>query len=73
VPTAVIFDLFGTLVPSSSVEKRDAVSQELAEILGVNRQAFADIVRSTFDEPMRGEIGDLRQTYTTLSATRRDT
>jgi len=68
VPTAVIFDLFGTLVPSASMEKRDAISHELADILGVDRQAFAEIVRSTFDERMRGEIGDLRQTYSTLSA-----
>jgi putative hydrolase of the HAD superfamily len=67
VPAASIFDLFGTLVPSASMEKRDAISHELAEILGVDRQAFAEIVRSTFDERMRGEIGDLRRTYTTLS------
>jgi len=68
VPTAVIFDLFGTLVPSASMEKRDAISHELADILGVDRQAFAEIVRSIFDERMRGEIGDLRQTYSKLSA-----
>ena len=68
VPSAVIFDLFGTLVPSASMEQRDAISHELADILGVDRQAFAEIVRSTFDERMRGEIGDLRQTYFTLSA-----
>ena len=51
----MIFDLFGTLVPSASMEQRDAISHELADILGVDRQAFA-------------EIGDLRQTYSTLSA-----
>ena len=50
------------------MEQRDAISHELADILGVDRQAFAEIVRSTFDERMRGEIGDLRQTYFTLSA-----
>ncbi len=68
---AAIFDLFGTRVPSASMEQRDAKSHELTDILGVDRQAFAEIVRSTFDERVRGEIGDLRQTCSTLRTPRR--
>jgi putative hydrolase of the HAD superfamily len=64
---AVIFDLFGTLIPSASTEERDAISFELAELLGVDGLAFADIVRATFDERMRGELGGLRETYSTLA------
>lgn len=61
-PRAVLFDLFNTLVPGGSQADRDGVSKQMADELGVDRDAFASLVRSTFDARIRGRLGDLRET-----------
>ncbi len=63
----VLFDLFGTLAPGGSGEERDAVSHLIADDLGVDPQEFALVVRATFDERMRGTLGDLRDTLAWLA------
>ena len=61
-PRAVLLDLFNTLVPGGSQADRDCVSKQMADELGVDRDAFASLVRSTFDARTRGRLGDLRET-----------
>ena len=41
VPGAILFDLWGTLVPGIPPSVRDAVSREMAADLDVDPQAFA--------------------------------
>jgi formyltetrahydrofolate-dependent phosphoribosylglycinamide formyltransferase len=63
----VLFDIFGTLVPGGSTEERDAVSRLIANDLGVDPEEFALLMRATFDERMRGTLGDLRDTLAQLA------
>ena len=67
-PAAVLFDLYGTLVPGGSRAERDAVSYDIAAELGVDAVEFADLVRATFDDRVRGVLGDLAATYRELAA-----
>ncbi|MDQ2852981.1 MAG: HAD family hydrolase [Actinomycetota bacterium] len=67
-PRAVLFDLFNTLIPGGSRQERDTVSQVMAQTLGVDPDAMADLVRNTFDDRTRGRLGDLRQTVAWLAA-----
>ena len=46
---AIIFDLFGTLVSTFSSLRHDYVLWEMADVLGVEREAFAEV----FDNEMR--------------------
>jgi putative hydrolase of the HAD superfamily len=64
---AVLFDLFGTLVESGSMSDRESVSHQVAAELCVDGQAFAELVRSTFDSRMKGELGGLTDTYVELA------
>jgi putative hydrolase of the HAD superfamily len=64
---AVLFDLFGTLVESGSMPDRDSLSHKVASELSIDGQAFAELVRSTFDSRMRGELGGLTDTYVELA------
>jgi putative hydrolase of the HAD superfamily len=63
----VLFDLFGTLVPGGSGQERDAVSRLIANDFGVDPEEFARLVRATYDERMRGTLGDLRGTLAHLA------
>ena len=63
----VLFDLFGTLVPGGSGDERDTVSRLIADDLGVDPEEFASLVRVTYDERMRGTLGDLRDTLARLA------
>jgi putative hydrolase of the HAD superfamily len=63
----VLFDLFGTLVPGGSAAERDAVSRLIATDLGADPHAFATSMRTTYDERMRGTLGDLRDTLARLA------
>lgn len=63
----VLFDLFGTLVPGGSGHERDAVSRLIANDFGVDPEEFAMLVRATYDERMRGALGDLRETLADLA------
>lgn len=68
-PQAVLFDLFNTLVPGGSRDERDTTSRLMAEVLGVDPDALADLVRHTFDDRTRGRLGDLRHTVHWLART----
>ena len=63
----VLFDLFGTLVPGGSRQERDALSRLIANDFGVDAEEFATLVRTTYDERMRGTLGDLRETLAHLA------
>ncbi|GAA4679735.1 HAD family hydrolase [Frondihabitans cladoniiphilus] len=66
-PPTVLFDLFGTLIPSGDRTERDALSAEMAGVLGVDEEAFAAAFRGTFGQRTLGELGDVRSTIGTLT------
>jgi putative hydrolase of the HAD superfamily len=63
----VLFDLFGTLVPGGSGRERDDVSRLIANDFDVDSEQFAALIRATYDERMRGTLGDLRETLAHLA------
>lgn len=65
--SAVVFDLYDTLVPGGGRETRDAASAAMAADLGVDPRAFADLIRTSFDQRARGQLGDLTETIATLA------
>jgi putative hydrolase of the HAD superfamily len=65
--SAVIFDLYDTLVPGGARALRDGVSAAMAADLGVDPHAFAERVRASFDERARGRLGDLPSTIAVLA------
>ena len=66
-PRAILFDLYGTLVPGGSRFERDSLSNRVAEILEVDPVEFAAMVRATFDERVRGATGSLTETIERLA------
>jgi putative hydrolase of the HAD superfamily len=58
----VLFDLFNTLIPGGSRGERDRVSLQIAEDLSVDPDAFAALMRDSFDARMRGDLGGVRDT-----------
>ncbi|USQ79719.1 HAD-IA family hydrolase [Ornithinimicrobium faecis] len=66
-PRAVLFDLFNTLVPGGSKDERDNVSRAMAKTLGVAPEGMATVVRDTFDDRARGNLGDLQETVLSLA------
>jgi putative hydrolase of the HAD superfamily len=64
---AILFDLYGTLIPGGTRRRRDAVSFSMAEILDVEPIEFAESVRTTFDQRVRGAFGNLEQTIEHLA------
>jgi putative hydrolase of the HAD superfamily len=66
--SAVVFDLYETLVPGGGRLVRDAVSAAMAADLGVEPSAFAAQIRASFDERARGLLGDLPSTVEALAA-----
>ena len=65
---AVLFDLFGTLVPGGTRDQRDSVSRSVAIELGVAPDAFAQLVRDTFDDRTTGRLGGLTATIRELAS-----
>lgn len=63
----MLFDLFGTLIPAGSRDERDAVAREMAQVLDVEQAAFADLVRATFDDRLRGRLGSLPESVRRLA------
>lgn len=63
----MLFDLFHTLVPGGTRSERDEVSRRMADVLGVEPDRLADLVRHTFDHRTRGRLGDLTETVTWLA------
>ena len=66
-PAAVLFDLYGTLVPAGTNHARDAVARKVASVLGVDNESFVELYRSTFDVRTKGLLGDLADTYVELA------
>lgn len=66
-PAAVLFDLWGTLVPPIPPSVRDAVSRDMAVDLGVDPDAFADAYRDSYRERFLGETGSLEETIRLLA------
>lgn len=63
----VLFDLFETLVPGGTREQRDAVSLNVADVVGAEGQGFAQLVADTLEDRMRGRLGDVRETLRELA------
>ena len=57
--TAVIFDLFGTLIDNFSTEEYRGVLAEMASVLSVPEEAFTNLWLGTFDERATGVIKSL--------------
>jgi putative hydrolase of the HAD superfamily len=66
-PAAIVFDLFGTLIPPGSREERDAVSRAVADVLGVDREGLSLAFRDSFDQRTLGELGDLPDTLASFA------
>jgi len=66
-PAAVLFDLWGTLVPPIPPSVRDAVSRDMAVDLGVDPDAFAAAYRDSYRERFTGTTGTLEETVRTLA------
>ncbi len=64
---AILFDLFGTLVPTGSQAARRANLEEMGRALEVDVGAFADRWFATFDERARGRFGNLEETIERLA------
>jgi putative hydrolase of the HAD superfamily len=64
----VIFDFFGTLSASATARERRAGHEEVAAILGVPAQAYADAVLRSWPERATGRLGDLEATMRWLAA-----
>lgn len=64
---AVVFDLFGTLVPAGGSAERDEVSRQMATLLDVDPEAFAGLMRQSFDQRARGRLGSLTESVRHLA------
>lgn len=58
--SGVIFDLFGTLTGGES--NRDRHVDDLARALGAAPEDFRRLMRETFDQRAKGQLGGLRET-----------
>ena len=65
--TAVLFDLYGTLVTGTPAARRDEATRAVGRVLGVDPEAMAVVVRETYDARARGVMGDLRTTLRALA------
>jgi putative hydrolase of the HAD superfamily len=66
-PEAILFDLWGTLVPGIPGSVRDAVSHEMAGDLGVGPEEFAAAYRDSYRERFTGATGTLEETIVALT------
>jgi putative hydrolase of the HAD superfamily len=66
-PEAILFDLWGTLVPGIPSAVRDAVSFEMAADLGVDPLDFAAAYRDSYRERFSGVLGTLDETIVALA------
>ncbi len=66
-PEAILFDLWGTLVPGIPPSVRDAVSHGMAADLGVDGVAFAAAYRESYRDRFTGALGTLEETVMTLA------
>lgn len=66
-PRAVLFDLFNTLIPSGGRALRAATNARIAEILGVDPDAFDAAFIGAAAERYTGAFGDLTDTLRALA------
>lgn len=66
-PAAILFDLWGTLVPGIPPPVRDAVSREMAADLHVDPSAFAAAFGDSYRERFTGAFGSLEETVLALA------
>jgi putative hydrolase of the HAD superfamily len=66
-PRAILFDLWGTLVPPIPPSVRDDVSRGMATDLGVDPEAFVAAYRESYQERFTGETGSLEVTIRLLA------
>ncbi|GAA4201322.1 HAD family hydrolase [Actinocatenispora rupis] len=64
---AILFDLFGTLVPGDTNAERDETSRRIAAVLGVDPTRFAAEVRASRRDRFTGHLGDIPETVRTLA------
>lgn len=64
---AVIFDLYQTLLRGGLGPNRRAVNDEIARVLRVSPDRFAELFKATAPERMRGEFGGLEPTMRELA------
>ncbi|BCJ37812.1 hypothetical protein Athai_53150 [Actinocatenispora thailandica] len=64
---AILFDLFGTLVPGDTGVQRDEVSRRISAVLGVDPERFAAEVQASRKDRFAGHLGDLPETMRTLA------
>jgi len=65
-PRAVIFDLYITLTDFEAERQRPAFTATLADTLGVDPDAFATLMRASFERRASGSMGDARATFMEL-------
>src|SRR5438045_3475875 len=65
-PTAVLLDLYNTLVSGGDGE-RDATARTQAVDLGVDPDAFLRLFRESWRQRCTGQLGDLAATLRTLA------
>jgi putative hydrolase of the HAD superfamily len=66
-PAAVLFDLWGTLIPQTPRAVRDDVAREMAGDLGVDPAAFAAAYHDSYRERFTGATGTLEETVRALA------
>lgn len=65
--SAVVFDLFGTLTSWTNEAQRQRLGDELADLLGADRDEFRREMRDSFSLRATGDTGDTRSTLTYLA------
>lgn len=63
----ILFDLYGTLIPSGTKESRDELSRKMAGILEVDPDGFAEAIVDSYDDRMTGRLGSLAETILCLA------
>lgn len=64
---AVLFDLFGTLIPYATRQQRSAVFHGMAEDLDLPATNIQEAYRHSFDQRARGQFGSLKSTLDILA------
>ena len=65
--TAVVFDFYGTLTPSSPAEAWASNARLLAGVLGVDAEPLIQVLDETFPERVSGALGDARETMLAIA------
>lgn len=64
---AVVFDLFGTLIPDIGRSMRDESCREMANCLGVDVERFTRVFVDSFPERITGKLGSLEDSLVALA------